>query len=521
MKKIKWSVVKKFVALSCAMVLSFCSVACDTQCAHRDANDDGRCDLCSAEFTDAKELCDDCGGMLADDGKCPACEVVVEICDVCGGALTDGKCAACEQAAKICGVCGGTLADDGKCPACEKVVETCAVCGGELTDGKCAACEQAAKTCGVCGGTLADDGKCPVCDKVVETCDACGGELTDGKCVACEQAVKTCENCGDALTAEEKCLACDAENSKDRVNPLNGKKFIFVGNSYTYYGQTVIGGSSGTLTQSKRSNDKGFFYQLCKNNGAEVSVTNWTFDGHNLRYLFSDSCGATNKSCVGENHKSYLTDRYFDYVVLQPGKSDIVDGTSAEDVAAVESMLNFFKSANPNVKFVLLVPYHCYGTIGSDLLLAKTYLNNLKTYESQGMIVSDWGGVIMDILNKKVQVPNSTLVYSKNTFVISKSAKDGYHPNMLSGYITTLMTYCAITGERARGKTYAFCNDESLKPKADSYYFDFDNFITSFYRNGATTNFDKVFASKTDMLGIQRLVEEHLQAKAYMQYNYA
>ena len=453
MIKIYEKFLKKFLAISLAIGLCICGFACGEQCTHRDANDDGKCDLCSVEFTDAKELCD---------------------------------------------ACGGALASDGKCPACEKVVETCDKCGAELTDGVCKECEVVIETCEKCGGVLASDGKCP----------------------ACEQAVKPCENCGDPLTEEGKCVACEEENSGDRVNPLNGKKFIFVGNSYTYYGQTVIGGSSSTLTQSKRSNDNGFFYQLCKNNGAEVSVTNWTFDGHNLRYLFSDSCGATNKPCVGENHKTYLTDRYFDYVVLQPGKSDIVDGTSAEDVAAVQSMLDFFKSANPNVKFVLLVPYHCYGTIGSDLLLAKTYLNSLKTYESQGMIVSDWGGVVMDILNKKVQVPNSTLSYTKNTFVISKSAKDGYHPNMLSGYITTLTTYCAITGERARGKTYAFCNDANLRPKESSYYFDFANFITTFYKNGATTNFDKVFASKTDMLGIQKLVEEHITAKAYRNYNY-
>ena len=354
-------------------------------------------------------------------------------------------------------------------------------------------------------------------------CENCGGDLTDGECEACKPTVKTCELCRDEYTGEQ-CEFCDGElpSGGDTANPLDGKKIIFIGNSYTYYGQTVHNGSSSNLTQAKRTGDKAFFYQLCKNNGANVTVTNWTFDGHNLRYLFSDSCGATNKSCVGVDHKSYLTDRYFDYVVLQPGKNDILDGTSAQDVAAVEEMLNFFKSANPNVKFVLSVPYHCYGSIGSDLLLAKTFLNRLKTYESQGMIISDWGKVVEDILNKDVQVPNSTLSYTKNTFVISKSAKDGYHPNMLSGYITTLMTYCAITGERARGQTYAFCNDVSLNTSSINYYFNIANFITKFYTypSNVTTNFDKVFASENDMLGIQKIIDAYLKTKPYMNYNY-
>ena len=356
-----------------------------------------------------------------------------------------------------------------------------------------------------------------------EMCEQCGGELTDGECAACKPAAKTCALCRDEYTGEQ-CEFCDGERpSSGTANPLNGKKIIFIGNSYTYYGQTVHNGSSKNLKQSERTGDKAFFYQLCKNNGVNVTVTNWTFDGHNIRWLFNGSCGATSKTCVGVDHKSYLTDKNFDYVVLQPGKDDIFDGTSAADKAAVQSLFDFFKEGNPNVKFVFLVPYYCYGTIGSGTpTMTKTYLNNLKQYESQGAIVSDWGKVVMDILNGTVQVPNSTLSYTKNTFVISKSASDGYHPNMLSGYITTLMTYCAITGERARGKTYAFCNDSSLNTTSVNYYFSFANFITKFYTypSGVTTNFDKVFASENDMLGIQKIIDANLKLKGYKTYNY-
>ena len=430
MNKKYTTLLKKYLVVLFAIVLGICGTACQ-ECTHRDMDDNGKCDICEVDFTDAKDEC-----------------------ETCGGALTDGKCEVCDK---------DTVEEDAKC-------ETC---GGALTDGKCEVCDKA-----------------PVEEEA--KCETCGGVLTDGKCAV-----------------------CDKENVGGEIQSLNGKKIIFIGNSYTYYGQTVIRDTT-SLTQAKRKNNKGYFYQLCKANGAEVEVTNWTFDGHKIEYLFSGSCGATNKDCVGEDHASYLTDRYFDYVVLQPGKDDILDD---ESLTEVERVMNLFKAENPSVKFVLMVPYHCYGTIGSTLALTKNYLNRLKTHAGQGAIVSDWGGLVMDILNKKVQVPNSTIEYSKNTFVVSKSAKDGYHPNLLSGYITTLMTYCAITGDKAQGKTYDFCNDSSLSPIANSYLFSFENYISTYYKVG-TTNFDKVFASKTDMQGIQGLIDKHLAAKAYMNYSY-
>ena len=39
--------------------------------------------------------------------------------------------------------------------------------------------------------------------------------------------------------------------------------------------------------------------------------------------------------------------------------------------------------------------------------------------------------------------------------------------NMLTGYITTLMVYCAVTGESAVGQDYSFCNDRALNSAFD------------------------------------------------------
>lgn len=370
----------------------------------------------------------------------------------------------------------------------------CDICKVEVTD--------LMKKCGVCGGVLVE-GQCDTCNNSGDQND---GNQDDGNQDG-EQEVAKCATCGGALT-DGKCAICDKEEETVKYD-LNGKKIIFIGNSYTYYGLTVIEKKTSVLTQSERSNDKGYFYQLCKANGDNVQVTNWVFGGHNINYIFSDSC----PECSGIDHKTYLTDRYFDFVVLQPGKDDIFESSSAK----VDNVINFFKSANPNVKFILSVPYHCFGTIGSTpLMTAKNYLNGLKTYEKNGFIVSDWGGLVMDILNKKVQVPNATQQYTKNTFVVAKSAKDGYHPNVLSGYITTLMTYCAITGATAQGQTYAFCSDSTLNS-----IFNFTKIKSAYYKaDYGTSNFDQVFASESDMQGIQELIDSHLANKTYMSYNY-
>lgn len=299
---------------------------------------------------------------------------------------------------------------------------------------------------------------------------------------------------------------------------MNGKKIIFVGNSYTYYGQTVLEKSSSKLTQKERTGDKGYFYNLCKLNGADVQVTNWTFGGHTIEHIFGGNCSA-NRGCNGEDHKAYLKDTYFDYVIIQPGSGKAASQNFLRDM---EATMSFFRAANPDAKFAVLVPYSAYGTVGSTINLAAEFLNNLKTVEAQGVTVINWGGLVMDILNGAVKVQGSVLDYTNNTFIIRKSAKDGYHPNQLSGYITTLMTYCALTGESAVGQPYGFCNDERLRPNGySSKFFSFEGFISTYYTyNGATTNYPEVFASKTDMLGIQKLIDAHLKAKAHLDFDF-
>lgn len=289
------------------------------------------------------------------------------------------------------------------------------------------------------------------------------------------------------------------EESGEESNMLDGKKVIFIGNSHTYYGKTVLEKTQSVLTEAARSNDKGYFYQICKSNGAEVSVTNWSFGNHSLKDLFVEC--AANRGCNGVDHLSYLTERSFDYVIMQ-------QGTGAQSAAAFleqcHLVMEIFRAANPDVRFLFLVQRRAYE---NDL----AWLSALKELDEEGVIVVDWGRLVDDLITGKTQVPGATLSYDQNSFIVRKSASDGYHPNMLTGYITSLMTYCAITGEKAEGQDYAFCGDTAVHSA-----FSFDKFISSYYTyNGATTNFPQIFASAEDMKGIQQLIDEYLAEKAY------
>ncbi len=253
-------------------------------------------------------------------------------------------------------------------------------------------------------------------------------------------------------------------------------------------------------TQASRNNDQGFFYQLCKANGQEVSVTNWTFGGHSLGNLFDGACEYSSCPIKGASHETYLIDRYYDYVIVSPG-GGTAEQTIAEDF---DYITNFFKAANPDVKIVCLgnLGAHSFSSGGKDL---PGVYNYYKTLEEKGVIIADWGGLVWRVLQGIDTVPGATQDYVHSTFIV----KDGYHPNALSGYITALMAYCAITGEAAEGQPYAFCSDTKINAKFNMKAYALLNYVSGI------TNFDEVLASPADMKGIQQLVDTYLAEKPY------
>ncbi len=293
---------------------------------------------------------------------------------------------------------------------------------------------------------------------------------------------------------------------------LDGKKVIFIGNSFVYHGQTVFDRGWSDYFQEERENDEGYFYQLCRENGAGVSVTNWTFGSHNLTNFCQHPCNNKNCKEYGSDHLNDLTDPYYDYVILSTGRKSST--TEEAFLGSMETLMAFFREANPDVKFVYLC---CSGShnISVEPSFPVNVLNNLKTIAEWGVTVVDWGKLVADIINGETEVPGAAETYSKNSFIVYNSNKDGYHPNQLTGYITSLMTYCAITGESAVGQPYSFCSDTSLSSK-----FSFSNYISEHYKFSTTTNYPEIFESDADMNGIQTLIDQYLEEKAFLDYNF-
>ncbi len=294
---------------------------------------------------------------------------------------------------------------------------------------------------------------------------------------------------------------------------LDGKKVIFIGNSFVFYGNAVLEVDTEFYTEEPRLNDKGYFYQFCKAKGMEVSVTNWTFGSHSLNNFCQKPCENKASLCKGIDHFGELTDKYYDYVVVSGGRSETMPAETFLD--NVQTIKDIFTEANPNVKFIYLC---CSGShnISVDRTFPVQILNELKTVEKMGYTVADWGKLVADVVNGETEVPGVTLEFTKNSFVISRTEKDGYHPSQLSGYITALMTYCAITGESAVGQPYSFCADQS-----EDSVMNFDSYIEKNYAYGEEgTNYPEIFASAADMKGIQTLIDRTLEEKAFREYNF-
>ena len=286
-----------------------------------------------------------------------------------------------------------------------------------------------------------------------------------------------------------------AETETAPGHMLDGKRIIFVGNSYTYYGNAVIAKGAGIKTQAERINDQGYFYQICKANGADVEVTNWTFGSHGIGDLF-DSCTIEKYCDVDYQHTDDLTNAFYDYVFLQDRSGE--EYTTETVLSNVQHAVDFFRAANPDVKIFFFAQSRLYEW-------NVQWLPALQEMENQGVTVLEWGALVEDVISGKATVANATQQYARNSFIINQSASDGYHPNMLTGYITAQMAYCAITGESAVGQPYSFCTDSAIL-----YDFDASIYIENYYKNGANTNMLEIFRSPDDMQGLQALIDQYL-----------
>ena len=282
---------------------------------------------------------------------------------------------------------------------------------------------------------------------------------------------------------------------------FNGKKVIFVGDSNVYWGRCVDPKPRTILTQKERECDHGSFYQICKANGMEPLVTNWTFGRHGLRSIMADEC-PVNRGCKGVHHMGFLTEPYFDYVFICPSARGASEKYIKEDI---HNVMEFFKKANPDVQFIIVCCASIYG-VNEEGTYRHGTIDYIKELSDTGITVANWGKIVYDILNGNCQVPNAVNEFVKSTFVIN----DDKHPNLLAGYLTALTAFCASTGKLAVGQKYDYFYDKELKG-----IFDIPTYIGTYYDDTYTTNFDKVFESKSDMEGLQMLIDKYIGEKAF------
>lgn len=279
---------------------------------------------------------------------------------------------------------------------------------------------------------------------------------------------------------------------------LHGKKVLFVGDSFLFFGNCVI------RKGENRYDDRGYFYQLCKANGIDVTVTNYTFASTGLGTILNDCI-------VNENYVEKLQDYDYDYVILSGGRNSTTTG--AYVMKLVQGYMDIFKKVNPNVKFLYLVTSGAHK-VATNQSFPVDVLNHLDDIEKMGVTIVDWGKVVSDIVEGITPVPGATQEFNKNSFVVCRSDADGAHPNMLAGYVTALSIYCAITGESAVGQPYEFCWDGTISEKFDFDYHEEKNYIVD------TSNFRQIFQSPADMAGLQQLVDKCLNEKAFREYNF-
>ncbi|MBQ9080083.1 MAG: hypothetical protein IJY27_03325 [Clostridia bacterium] len=264
-----------------------------------------------------------------------------------------------------------------------------------------------------------------------------------------------------------------------------GDRVMFIGNSFTYYGRCCGSKENNPLGGI----DKGYFYQVAKSYGDNVTVTNFTVGGASLWHKNNKVAEPALYEELIEKYPNYyqnlkgmpIDDIYDqDHVILQQAGSNI--STTYSDAKAIMSLFP------PETKFYFYITTHDLSSNHTPTLSAAQKMKREGTaaYIPLGhMVYSVWSG--------EEKIPSSSIEYNKYSFVVNRSSSDGYHPNYLTGYLTALMTYCTITGQSAQGADYSFV---SMDDKTH-------------YTNG-TTNFKSVLESAAEMAAWQKLTDEYI-----------
>ncbi|MBQ8502878.1 MAG: fibronectin type III domain-containing protein [Clostridia bacterium] len=281
-----------------------------------------------------------------------------------------------------------------------------------------------------------------------------------------------------------------SEDDKLPIVSLEGKTIFIIGNSHLYYGNCVLLGDTG-------SKDHGYLHNLILSNGENATVIDHTYPGRTLNYIYDNHLSKLSADALAQA----------DFVVMSEAakpNEDLV-GTCKKIMALFPEDTQFLFSCHP-----IIYDYNIVSLI-----------NGIDQLRAMGMQIADWGKMIYDIYTGAVKVPNATLEFDRCSFIkdnlryvqgdgttADQTLGDSKHPNPLTGYLAAQTIYTALTNRSALYADYSYCGDTSVHKS-----FDFDAFIAKHYNAGKTTNFDKIFRSPQDMVGLQQLINQYNEAE--------
>lgn len=301
-------------------------------------------------------------------------------------------------------------------------------------------------------------------------------------------------------TNQEKEPEPEIEPEPDKVS-LDGKTFIFCGNSMLYYGGIVAnGGQKGT--------DAGMFYTLLKKSGVTGHrVIDCTYGGHHLcdfgegGCIFTDKHGSDGKTSsggcpgIGYDLIGGIDLSTVDYVIISEAGNNY-----SHFYDDAKTLFERFTKVNPDAKLVYI--NHIYSVYKKH----TNVLGKLKDlHDNLGVTIVNCGQLAYDIYTKAISVPGGSVQYSDRYTFCNHAGSDTYHPNPLMGYIMTRMLYCALTGEKAEGAEYSSLVKGTMygASAAVSYSAYYDKYYSG---NPAAVPFMTVIDNEKEMSGIHQLI---------------
>lgn len=221
------------------------------------------------------------------------------------------------------------------------------------------------------------------------------------------------------------------------------KRIAFVGNSFTFYGKCVNVNAFDGL-------DDGYFYQLARSLGDDVTVTNFTWGGASFWHKGSGFAQRMLYEKMKELHPAYynnpeglpVEDFYRqDAVVLQQSGDRIKE--TYEDARFIMSLF-----APETVFGFYITTYDAFHDFEPSFEAAERIRDGGGVYIPLGHMVND-------IIKGNATVKDSEFEYNKNSFIVCKEG-DGFHPNTLTGYLTALTVYYAFTERDITDAAYDF-----------------------------------------------------------------